>query len=95
MAYEPIHCTVSRTVGGAFGAFIGSAVDAIFQFSQIRHQTIEGRRFRKEHFLHISVVSPNSPKSIFGRAYPKASRFRQIIPRRGLAEKNLLVLYHA
>jgi len=37
----------------------------------------------------------NPRNLIVRRAYPKASGFGQIIPRRSLAEKDFLVLHHA
>jgi len=75
--------------------FPGSAVDPLFQFFQIRHQSIEGWRFDKEHFPHVSVVASNPRKLVLWREDSKAPRFGQIIPRRSLTEKDFLVLYHA
>ena len=71
----------------------GSVVDSIFQFSQIRHQAFERWRFDKKHFPHVPIVASNPRNLIVRRADPKASGFGQIIPRRGLAEKDFLVLY--
>jgi hypothetical protein len=72
----------------------GSALDPIFQFFQIRHQALEWWRFDKEHFPHVPVVASNPRKPIVWRAYTRASRFGKIIPRRGLAEKDFLVIHH-
>jgi hypothetical protein len=74
---------------------MASAVYPIFQFSQIRHQAIEGRQFDKEHFPHVPVVASNPRKLIVWWAYPKASGLGEVIPRRSLSEKDLLVLHHA
>ena len=75
--------------------FPGSAVDPLFQFFQIRHQSIEGWRFDKEHFPHVSVVASNPRKLVLWREDSKAPRFGQIIPRCGLVENDFLVLHHA
>jgi hypothetical protein len=72
-----------------------SAVDPIFQFFQIRHQAIERRRFGEEHFPHVPIVASNPTNLVVWRAYPKASGFGQIIPRRSLAEKDFLMLHYA
>jgi len=70
-------------------------VDAVFDFFQVRDYLIERWSFAKEHLAHVPVVASNLSDVGVWRAYPKASRPGQIVPRRGFPEEDLFVLDNA
>ena len=76
-------------------ACLGLRVDPVFDFFQVRDYLIERRSFAKEHLAHVPVVASNLSDVGVWRAYPKASRPGQIVPRPSFPEEDLLMLYYA
>src|SRR5206468_11601716 len=70
-------------------------VDPVFDFFQVRDYPIERRSFAKEHLAHVPVVASNLSDVGVWRAYPKACRPSQIVPRPSFPEEDLFALYHA
>ena len=69
-----------------------SAIDQVFEFSEIGHHVIERRSFPKEHLAHVPVVPSNLSEVGVRRVYPKTSRPGQIVPRCSFPEEDFLVL---